>query len=130
MDVLNNCKQLGVYPNLLIFKLPNISNKDALSVRKRLLCSAINKHNKELQHLQKNSVYLKTFHLHSFLLLTSTYLQNLWHRTTKNRCRNRYTLNKKSYLHWQGITTYLYSQLTKLLLISHNINYPMKNLIS
>ena len=50
---LNNCKQLGVYPKFLIFKLLNVSNKDALSIRKRLLRSAINKRNKELQHLLK-----------------------------------------------------------------------------
>ena len=31
IDFLNNCKQLGVYPKFLIFKLPNVSNKDALS---------------------------------------------------------------------------------------------------
>ena len=30
IDFLNNCKQLGVYPKFLIFKLPNVSNKDAL----------------------------------------------------------------------------------------------------
>ena len=42
-----------MYPKLLIFKLPNVSNKDALSIRKRLLRSAINKRNKELQHLSK-----------------------------------------------------------------------------
>ena len=53
IDFLNNCKQLGVYPKFLIFKLPNVSNKDALSIRKRLLRSAINKCNKELQHLSK-----------------------------------------------------------------------------
>ena len=53
IDFLNNCKQLGVYPKFLIFKLPNVSNKDALSIRKRLLRSAINKRNKELQHLLK-----------------------------------------------------------------------------
>ena len=53
IDFLNNCKQLGVYPKLLIFKLPNISNKDPLSIRKRLLRSAINKRNKEFQHLLK-----------------------------------------------------------------------------
>ena len=29
MDFLNNCEQLGVYPKFLIFKLPNVSNKDA-----------------------------------------------------------------------------------------------------
>ena len=50
---LNNCKQLGVYPKFLIFKLPNDSNKDASSIRKRLIRSAINKDNKELQHLSK-----------------------------------------------------------------------------
>ena len=55
MDIgfLNNYKQLGVYSKFLIFQLPNGSNKDALSVRKRLLRSAINKRNKELQHLLK-----------------------------------------------------------------------------
>ena len=53
IDFLNNCKQLGVYPKFLIFKLLNVSNKDALSIRKRLLPSAINKRNKELQHLLK-----------------------------------------------------------------------------
>ena len=36
-----------------IFKLPNVSSKDPLSVRKRLLRSAINKRNKVLQHLSK-----------------------------------------------------------------------------
>ena len=54
IDFLNNCKQLGVYPKFLIFKLPNVSNKDAVSIRKRLLRSAINKHNKELQHVSKD----------------------------------------------------------------------------
>ena len=50
IDFLNSCKQLGVYPKFL---MPNVSNEDALSIRKRLLCSAINKRNKELQHLSK-----------------------------------------------------------------------------
>ena len=40
-----------MYLNFLIFKLPNVSNKDASSIRKRLLCSASNKHNKDLQHV-------------------------------------------------------------------------------
>ena len=48
IDFLNNCKQLGVYPKLLIFKLPNVSNKDASSICKRLLRSAINKRNEKL----------------------------------------------------------------------------------
>ena len=31
INFLNNCKQLGVYSKFLIFKLPNVSNADALS---------------------------------------------------------------------------------------------------
>ena len=54
IDFLSNCKQLGVYPKFLIFKPPNVSNKDAISIRKRLLRSTINKHRKELQHLSKD----------------------------------------------------------------------------
>ena len=53
IDFLNNCKQLGAYPKFLIFKLTNVSNKETLSIRKRLLRSAISKGNKELQHLSK-----------------------------------------------------------------------------
>ena len=37
----------------VIFKLPNVSNKDALSIRERFLRCDINKRNKELQHLSK-----------------------------------------------------------------------------
>ena len=48
IDFLNNCKQLGAYSKSLIFKLPNVSKKDASSIRKRPLRSAINKCNKEL----------------------------------------------------------------------------------
>ena len=61
IDLLNNCKQLGVYPKFLIFNLPNISNKDVLSIRKRLLRSAISKRNKELQHLSKELSLSKNF---------------------------------------------------------------------
>ena len=53
IDFLKNSKQLGVYPKFLIFKLPNVSNKNTLSIRKRFLRSAINKRNKELQHFPK-----------------------------------------------------------------------------
>ena len=52
-DFLNNGKQLGVYPKFLIFILPNVSIKDASSIRERLLRSAINKHNKQLQYVLK-----------------------------------------------------------------------------
>ena len=48
LDFLNNWKQLGLYPKFLIFKLPNVQNKDASSIRKRLFRSAINKCDKDL----------------------------------------------------------------------------------
>ena len=53
IDFLNNCKQLRVYSKFFIFKLPNVSNKDVLSICKRLLRRAIKKRNKELQHVLK-----------------------------------------------------------------------------
>ena len=53
IDFFNNCKQTGVYPEFLIFKLPNVWNKDASLIRKRLLCSDINTRNKKLQHVSK-----------------------------------------------------------------------------
>ena len=58
---LNSCKQLCVYPKFLIFKLPNVSNKDASSIRKKLIRSAISKDNKELQHLSKELSLSKNF---------------------------------------------------------------------
>ena len=77
IDFLNNCKQLGVYPKFLIFKLPNVSNKDALSIRKRLFRSAINKCNKELQHLSKEfslseNFLSKQFSATDFRILTKS----------------------------------------------------------
>ena len=48
-----NYTQLGVCPKFLIHKLENVSNKDALLTRKRLLGSGINKDNKELEHISK-----------------------------------------------------------------------------
>ena len=117
-----------MYPKLLIFKLANVSNKDALSICKRVIHSTINKRNKELQYFSKE-LSIWNFYLNSFLVFTSTSLQNLYHCITRYRCRNHYTLNKKSYLHWRGIEPYLCSQLKKLLLISGNMNYPRKNLI-
>ena len=53
IDFLNNCKQLGVYLKLFIFKLPNVSSNDVSSIYKRLLRGAISKGNKELQHVLK-----------------------------------------------------------------------------
>ena len=43
-----------MYLKFRIFKLQNVSNKDAVSIGKRLLRSAINRRNKELQHISKD----------------------------------------------------------------------------
>ena len=122
IDFLNNCIQLSFYPKFLIFKLPHVSNKDALSIRKGLLRSAINKCNKELQHLSKElspsekilSIQLSTT---DFYILTKSIRSYYKKSLQKSLCTQQ-----KSYLHWRGIVTYLHSQLTKLLLISQNMN--------
>ena len=110
---------------MLIFKLPNVSNKDALSIRKRLLRSAINKRNKQLQHLSKDlslsenvlSTQLSTI---DFYILTKPI-------TSYNK-KSLYTQQKKlSSL--TRIANYWDSQLTKLLLISRILSHPRKNLI-
>ena len=75
-DFLNNCTNLVCIRNSLSLNCRMFPNKEALSIRKRLLRSAINERNKELQHFSKQLSLSKTFYLHSFLLLTSTYLQN------------------------------------------------------
>ena len=54
IDFLKSCKQLDVYPKFLIFKLPNVSNKDTVSICKRLLPSIINKRSKEPRHVSKD----------------------------------------------------------------------------
>ena len=99
IDFLNNCKQLGVYPKFVIFKLPDVSNKDALSIRKRLFRSANNKRNKEPQLLSKElsltenllSTQLSTTDLYILTKSTASY--------NKKSLKKCYTLNKKSYLH-------------------------------
>ena len=96
IDFLNNCEQLGVYPKFLIFKLRNVSNKDTLSTRKRLLRSAINKRNKELQHISKElslsvnflSIQLSTI---DFYILTKSI--RLYHK--KSLQKSLYTQQKK-----------------------------------
>ena len=108
IDFLNNCKQLGVYPKFLIFKLLNVSNKDALSICKRLLCSAINKHNKELQHLSKE--------LSLSINFLSTQLSTI-----------------DFYIHTKSITSYnkkslqksFYSQQKKLSSLTRDCNLPI-----
>ena len=85
--------------------------------------------NKELQDLSKElslsvnflSTQLST---NDFYILTKSVISY----NKKSLKKSLYT-QQKFYLHWQEIATYLYSQLTKLLLISRNMNYPRKDLI-
>ena len=75
--VYQSFESLDVYPKFLIFKLLNVSNKDALPIVKDSFAAQSTSVIKNSNIFQKNSVYPKTFYLHSFLLLTSTSLQNL-----------------------------------------------------
>ena len=95
IDFLNNSKQLVVCPKFLIFKLLNVSNKDTLSIGKRLLCSAINNCNKELQHLSKelsltenfSSPQFSTIHFYILTKSITSYnkksLRKSWHTQQK-----------------------------------------------
>ena len=107
-DFLNNCKQLGVYVKFLIFKLPNVSNKDPLSVRKRLLRSAISKRNEELQHLPKELSLFEKF-LSTHLSTTDFYI------LTKSIT----SYNKKS------LQKSLYTQQKKLSSLTRDCNLPI-----
>ena len=96
-----------MYPKFLIFKLLNVSNKDALSIRKRLLCSAINKRNKELQHLSKELSLSEN--------VLSTQLSTIdFYIFTKS-----ITYNKKS------LQELLYTQQEKLSSLTRDCNLPI-----
>ena len=96
IDFLNNCKQLGMYPKFLIFKLPNVSNKDAVSIPKRLLCSAINKRNKELQHVSKDLSLSENF-LFKQLSTIDLYIltKSITSHNKKSLLKSLYTQQKK-----------------------------------
>ena len=132
IDYLNNCKQLSVYPKFLLFKLPNVSNKYALSIRKRLLRRTINKRNKGLKRLSKELSLSENF-LSTQLSTTDLYILTKsitsYNKKSLQKSLSEIVINKNCYFHWRQIATYLYSQLKNLLVISRNINYPRKNLI-
>ena len=114
IDFLNNCKKLGLYPKFLIFKLLNVYNKDALSIRKRLLHSTINKRNKELQHLSKElslsvnflstqlstiEFYILTNSITSFEKIHRSFLNNLKSEETKSQIRAHLSYLANSYFY-------------------------------
>ena len=94
IDYFNNCKQLGVYPKFLIFKLSNVLNKDVLSIRKRLLRSTINKRNKDIQRVLKELSQSETF-LSKQLSTIDFYILNRSIITSKI---DKYTTKNKSSL--------------------------------
>ena len=96
IDFLNNYKQLSVYPKFLIFKLRNVSNKDAVLIRKRLLRSAINKRNKEFQHVSKDlspseNFLSKQLSTIDFYILT----KSITSHNKKSLLKSLYTQQKK-----------------------------------
>ena len=100
-----------LYLKFLIFKLPNVSNKDALSVHNRLLWSAINKRNKELQHLSKELSLSENFlstqvSTIDFYILTKSIIS--YHK--KSLQKSVYTQQKKITFSDERLQlTYIYS---------------------
>ena len=97
-----------MYPKFLIFKLPNVSNKETLSIRESLLRSAINKRNTELQHLSKELSLSKNF------LLTQLSTIDFYILT---KCITSY--NKKS------LQKSLYTEQKKLSSLTKHCNLPI-----
>ena len=118
-----------MYPKFLIFKLPNVSNKDALSIRKRLLRSAINKRNKELQHLSKELSLSENF-LSTQLSTIDFYIltKSITSYNKKSLQKSLYTQQKKLSSLTRNCNLPIFT-VNELLLISRNMNYTRKNLI-
>ena len=99
IDFLNNCKHRGSIRNSVSLNCRMFLMKTLYQLVKGSFVTPSITVMKNFNIFPKNSVYPKFFYLNSFLLLASTSLQNLCHLITRNHCKNRYTLNKKSYLH-------------------------------
>ena len=77
IDFLNNCESLVCIWNSLFLNCRMFLTKTLYQFVKDSLVAPPTSVIKNSNIFQKNSVYPKTFYLHSFLLLTSTFLQNL-----------------------------------------------------
>ena len=97
-----------MYPKFLIFKLPNVSHKDTLSIRQNLLRSAISKSNKELEHLSNKLSPSENF--------LSTQLSNIDFYILRKAIRS---YNKKS------LQKSLYNQQKKLSSLTRDCNLPL-----
>ena len=85
-----------MYPKFLIFKLPNVSNKDTVSIRKRLINSGIKKRNKEPQHVSKDLSLSENF-LSKQLSATDFYIltKSVTLHNKKSLLKLLYTQQKK-----------------------------------
>ena len=77
IDFLNNCKHLVCIRNSLTLNCRMFLIKTLYQFVKDSFVAPSTSIIKNSNIFQKNSVYPKTFYLHSSLLLTSAYLQNL-----------------------------------------------------
>ena len=80
--------------------MPNVSNKDAVSIRKRLLCSAINKRSKELQHVSKELSLSENF------LSKQLSTINFYILTKSIVSHNRKSLLKLLYTHHKKLSSF------------------------
>ena len=106
IDFLNNCKQLDVYPKFLIFKLPNVSNKDASLVR-----SAINNRNKKLEPVLKERTISENF-VSKQLSTIDFYIlkRSITSHNKKLLQKSLYTQHKKIIITDEGLQlTYIHS---------------------
>ena len=77
-----------MYTKFLILKLSNVFNKGTLSIRQRLLRSAINNRNKEFQHLSKErlskEVYNSNYPRKNLIYLKPVYIFQSYQIKFKN----------------------------------------------
>ena len=79
--------------------MPNVSNKDALSICERLLRSAINRHNKELQHILIELSLSENFLLKQLSTIDFDILAKSITLHNKKFLKKSLYTQQKSYLH-------------------------------
>ena len=118
-----------MYPKFLIFKLSNVFNKDALSIRKRPLCSTSNKRNKELQHLSKELSLAENFLSTQFSTIDFFILTKFITSYNKKSLQNSlFTQQKKLSSLTRDCSLPIFTA-NETITNSRNMNYPRKNLI-
>ena len=116
-----------MYLKFLIFKLPNASNKYVSSIHKRLLRSSINKRNKELQHVLKEFIISENF-LSKQLSTIDLYIPEKSVTSNKKKSLQKsFCVQQRKLSSLKRVATYLYSQLTQLLLTSRKMYYHREN---